>query len=255
MVTCPGSGSDGGGGDNGGDPVPTGSEYNIYPNAGLNFEDSQAACEAQGGYLIVPNTQAELDELMANPVVAGATTKDAFWIGIVEKNKVSIGVDGSDVVTNYGPNEPNDKTGAEDCVRLKSDGTMNDALCELTWAGPKKQNIKMGYICEMPTYDRKRRSATSVSQTNGVPQACQVEYRTRKGAVESIRMNCKQEQACLNNKRNNFRDWKYGQGRTQCRPEQKYTHSVCRQCCNGTDCFGTSDFSTFTRDDWRENLL
>ena len=57
MQTCPGSGSDGGGGDNGGDPEPTGSVYNIYPNAGLNFEDSQAACVAQGGYLIVPNTQ------------------------------------------------------------------------------------------------------------------------------------------------------------------------------------------------------
>ena len=55
MVACPGSES---GGDNGGDPEPTGSDYNIYPNAGLNFEDSQAACEAQGGYLIVPNTQA-----------------------------------------------------------------------------------------------------------------------------------------------------------------------------------------------------
>ena len=60
---------------------------------------------------ILKPVQAELDQLMANPVVAGATNKDAFWIGIVEKNKVSIGVDGSDVVTNYGPNEPNDKTG------------------------------------------------------------------------------------------------------------------------------------------------
>ena len=79
------------------------------------------------------------------------------------------------------------KKGAEDCVRLKSDGTMNDALCELTWAGPKKQNIKMGFICEMPSNDRKRRSTK-----NEVPQACQVEYRTRKGAVESIRMNCKE---------------------------------------------------------------
>ena len=55
--------------------------------------------------------KAELDELMANPVVAGATNKDAFWIGIVEKNQVSIGVDGSEVVTNYSANEPNDKTG------------------------------------------------------------------------------------------------------------------------------------------------
>ena len=87
-----------------------------------------------------------------------------------------------------GGNDINElKKGAEDCVRMKSDGTMNDALCELTWAGPKKQNIKMGYICEMPTYDRKRRSSS-----NEVPQACQVEYRTRKGAVESIRMNCKE---------------------------------------------------------------
>ena len=77
--------------------------------------------------------------------------------------------------------------GAEDCVRMKADGTMNDALCDLTWAGPKRQNIKMGYICEMPTNDRKRRSSN-----NGVPQACQVEYRTRRGAVESIRMNCKE---------------------------------------------------------------
>ena len=61
LQTCPGTGSDGGdGGDDngGGDPEPTGSVYLIYPNAGLNFEDSQAACEAQGSYLIVPNTQA-----------------------------------------------------------------------------------------------------------------------------------------------------------------------------------------------------
>ena len=27
-------------------------------------------------------------------------------------------------------------------------GTLNDALCEIYWAGPKKQNIGMGYICE-----------------------------------------------------------------------------------------------------------
>ena len=25
---------------------------------------------------------------------------------------------------------------------------MNDALCEIYWAGPKKQNIGMGYVCE-----------------------------------------------------------------------------------------------------------
>ena len=68
--------------------------------------------------------QAELDALMANPVVAGATNKDAFWIGIVEKNKVSIGIDGSDVVTNYGPNEPNDKTGTVCCSRLLANYTV-----------------------------------------------------------------------------------------------------------------------------------
>ena len=32
-------------------------------------------------------------------------------------------------------------------VRLRF-GMMNDALCEIYWAGPKKQNIGMGYICE-----------------------------------------------------------------------------------------------------------
>ena len=58
LQTCPGTGSDGGEDNDGGDPEPTGSVYLIYPNAGLNFEDSQAACEAQGSYLIVPNTQA-----------------------------------------------------------------------------------------------------------------------------------------------------------------------------------------------------
>ena len=25
---------------------------------------------------------------------------------------------------------------------------MNDALCEIYWAGPKKQNIGMGYVCK-----------------------------------------------------------------------------------------------------------
>ena len=27
-------------------------------------------------------------------------------------------------------------------------GEMNDALCEIYWAGPKKQNIGMGFVCQ-----------------------------------------------------------------------------------------------------------
>jgi len=37
--------------------------------------------------------------------------------------------------------------GNEACIRMRF-GTLNDALCEIYWAGPKKQNIGMGYICE-----------------------------------------------------------------------------------------------------------
>ena len=137
---------------------------------------------------------------------------------------------------------------------------MNDALCEISWAGPKKRNIKMGYICEIEEslQGRKRRSGNEIITRNRRSSEnlsiCQVEYRSRRGKTENIQMGCKQQVACTNNKKQNFQNWKSGKWATQCRPENKFNHSVCRQCCNDSSCFQATDFAKWTRQEWKQIL-
>jgi len=238
-----------------------GDDYNDYvvvPSAGLNFNDAQYACVAQyGGNLFVPNDRDEFQYVTQLPDVLAAASVDAFWIGLQEfdtmNNSTTVSINGVDqpVFTQYSKNEPNDQLGEEECVRMQNDGYMNDALCDRTWAGPKNANIPMGYICEIEVNSsyRKRRDVLN-------DYACQVEYRSRKGAVEQVSMTCKQEHACNNNKKQNFIDWRLGKWATQCRPERWWTHSVCRQCCTSpSGCFDAdTDFTTWKRTDWRALL-
>lgn len=48
-------------------------------------------------------------------------------------------------------------------------------------------------------------------------------------------------------------NWRLGKKYTQCRPELKFSHSVCRKCCNNSrTCFdATTRFSSWTRVDWK----
>jgi len=236
-----------------GPPEPI-TNYVVVPSAGLNYADSRAACMGLGGDLFVPNTRDEYQYVNQLPGLVGANSLEAFWIGLEEYDTATasytVGVNGdTEVFTQYSSNEPNDQKGVEECVRMKNDGYMNDAMCDLTWAGPKKNNINMGYICEVVEVSsyRKRRDVNDYS--------CQVEYRSRRNVVESVSMSCKQEHACFNNKKQNFVDWRWGKAATQCRPEAGYTHSVCRQCCSSGNCFDAgTDFSAWDRADWRALL-
>jgi basic membrane lipoprotein Med (substrate-binding protein (PBP1-ABC) superfamily) len=63
----------------------------------------------------------------------------------------------------------------------------------------------------------------------------------------------KQTTACQNNQKQNFINWRLGKRFTQCRPELKFSHSVCRHCCNeSSSCFdATTRFSSWNRADWK----
>lgn len=228
--------------------------YVVVRNAGVDWYGAQTACQSRGGYLFVPNSADEWSQVVAMDNMVNGGDKDAFWIGLKEyetltADQYEVGEDGSDassIFTSYSESEPNDKQGVEECVRMRVDGSMNDALCDHTWAGAKRLNIGMGYVCEIHTSSRRRRDTDE-------PQTCQLEFRTRRGAVEKIQMGCKQSLACQNNKKQNFVDWRYGKQATQCRPEAKATHSVCRQC-NDNGFNALDDFSSWTRNDWRADL-
>ena len=49
--------------------------------------------------------------------------------------------------------------GEEECIRIRwslsaeQQFAMNDAPCSLYWAGPKKANVGMGYICQIAKVD------------------------------------------------------------------------------------------------------
>merc|ERR1711953_1666466 len=83
--------------------------------------------------------------------------------------------------------------------------------------------------------------------------SCQVEWRSRYGATSKVKMGCKQTTACQNNQKQNFINWRLGKRFTQCRPELKFSHSVCRHCCNeSSSCFdATTRFSSWNRADWK----
>merc|ERR1712176_947150 len=75
-------------------------------------------------------------------------TTDAFWVGYRDDDGTVVSTTGqTGLYTRFLEGEPNNKMGNEACIRMRF-GLLNDALCEIYWAGPKKHNIGMGYICE-----------------------------------------------------------------------------------------------------------
>jgi len=223
-------------------------EYTVVTEAGLDFDAAQQRCFGMGGYLFVPNSRDEYQHVMQLPDIENSTDQDVFWVGLKEFSGETVSVNGDErVFTNFSENEPNDKMGNEECVRMRKAGDMNDALCDITWSGPQKKNYQMGYICEVE-YDAKHRSRRAAEQSS-----CQVEYRTRKGLLLNVQMSCKQRKSCESNKKQNFRGWKYGKQTTQCRPEAHFEHSVCRQCCyHDSKCFDQlTPYSQWSRRDWK----
>lgn len=79
---------------------------------------------------------------------------------------------------------------------------------------------------------------------------CMIEVRKRKGKVSGVCMGCKNKDACLNQKSNNF---PYDRRPWDCKPKAKLRPSVCRQCCDKDNC--TKNFNPSTYKGWRDNLL
>ena len=90
----------------------------------LNYEDSVAYCEAQGGWLITVNDEAENQFLL-----------EAGFVGVLGLNDIAeegvyVWSDGTPLgYENYKGGEPNDLFG-EDCTTMQDTGQWNDYGCE-----------------------------------------------------------------------------------------------------------------------------
>ena len=118
--------------------------YKKFDRAGTTWAQAQQRCNDLGANLVTFESESEF-ELFSSWL--GETT-EAYWIGYRDDHGDVVTYDNTPAgFTTFSEGEPNNKMGPENCIRLRF-GAMNDALCEIYWAGPKKQNIGMGYICE-----------------------------------------------------------------------------------------------------------
>merc|ERR1712021_105318 len=118
--------------------------YVKFERAGFDWGKANAACKSAGMELVTFDDAAEWNLVQQ---WLGETT-DAFWVGYRDDDGIVVSTTGqTGLYTLFKEDEPNNKMGNEACIRMRF-GTLNDALCEIYWAGPKKQNIGMGYICE-----------------------------------------------------------------------------------------------------------
>ncbi|KAI5646937.1 lectin c-type domain-containing protein [Phthorimaea operculella] len=97
------------------------------------WREAKKRCELEGSSLFYPE-----DDNEANEVIAFWNKTQPFsWVYIGISDLLAKGVfqtiDGRpvmDVYSNWGPGEPNDAGGVEDCVVLRRDGTLNDDRCD-----------------------------------------------------------------------------------------------------------------------------
>jgi hypothetical protein len=147
--------------------------YVMHWEMHTNWQQSVDHCKAAGMQLVEFESQEMYDKVWEwlgdGPYADGANPQlePGYWIGYKEKNGVVKPASGRDfeAYTAWWSGEPNDtlnpgqndnKPGNEACVRMRKKdgetGTMNDAPCNFTWAGPKNDSIYMSFICQ-DTYE------------------------------------------------------------------------------------------------------
>merc|ERR1719187_2424161 len=121
---------------------------------------------------------------------------------------------------------------------------------EYTTTAPEYYPTLSCYHCDAPNFEEcyKIGKKKACPYAKGRDMVCMIEVRKRDGKVEGVCMGCKEKQACLRQKFNNF-----NRKPAQCRPRAYYSPSVCRQCCKTEDC--TMNFNPPTRKGWEEDLL
>lgn len=112
-------------------PIAFGTHRYALGNNNLNWDTAEAGCEAEGGYLAIPDDLAEND--FVRQLDAGNV-----WIGVTDRatEGVWLTIKGEQVpphFENWGPNLP-DGGNAEDCVQIPTsagaaDGDWDDGDC------------------------------------------------------------------------------------------------------------------------------
>ncbi|KAL0894022.1 hypothetical protein ABMA27_014088 [Loxostege sticticalis] len=97
------------------------------------WQDAKDVCAMEGATLFYPEDQNESDAV----VEYMKATQPFHWVYVGISSLIVKGVfetvDGrsvNDVYAHWGPGEPNDAAGVEDCVILRNDGTLNDVNCD-----------------------------------------------------------------------------------------------------------------------------
>lgn len=140
--------------------------YKIIHQEGVTWQEAQEGCQSIGADLVTFDTEDEFEKV--KKMVSEISDSDAYWIGYRDDDeilKTSNGKLAKDWVHSYFlEGEPNNKMGEENCIRMrwkaaaeeeKDQFTMNDAPCTLYWAGPKRANVGMSYICEVTRIDQR----------------------------------------------------------------------------------------------------
>lgn len=103
----------------------------IFKTAGFEkaFADAQQICTQAGGQLASPRSAAENEAVRQ---LASAHSKDAFlsMTDARTEGKFTYPTGEPLVYSNWGPGEPNDKNGGEDCTEIFLNGKWNDMDCK-----------------------------------------------------------------------------------------------------------------------------
>mgnify|MGYP000316539540 CR=1 FL=1 len=124
---------------------------------------------------------------------------------------------------------------------------------------PQSDSLLSCFHCDAENFEKCQKIG-KMKQCGGEGDVCMIELRKRDGNVSQVCMGCKSQDACQNNKIQNFEgdwhDW-------QCRPWAwfKSGPSVCRQCCN-SDKNCATDFiqsnkghGPWSKKGWGKNML
>lgn len=125
------------------------------------YDGARAACQARGaGWDLISIGSAE-ENGIARQLSAAS---NQAWIGLTDRATEGRFVwESGDVIeagdyASFGPNEPNNQNGDEDCVHIYSSGAWNDRNCGYNFAA----------ICEGPSAVQNRWSASCVEQVGTV---------------------------------------------------------------------------------------
>ncbi|XP_056334757.1 pulmonary surfactant-associated protein D-like [Danio aesculapii] len=108
-----------------------GQKYYITDGILGTFNDGIKFCKDAGGTLVVPKTAAE-NQALVRVSVSSALTTGKPYIGVTDREIEGqfVDIEGKQLTfTNWGPRQPDDYRGAQDCGVIDVSGTWDDGNC------------------------------------------------------------------------------------------------------------------------------